>query len=421
MKKLLIVCLLLILAITAVIGYRKYQKKNQPYLTVVGKIRMADGLGRQSADLIQAMKEEVCVNFIATEKGDLRNVPGDILKIIKKRPSSMGKFIILEDVIWTEKTPNYLKLSENESSIRIAYSMFETDKIPEEWSLLLNLYFDAVVVPDSYYVDVYKKSGVNIPIFELPLGLVMDDFLSAPLKQERNHPLVFANFSGEGFRKNHLVLVRAFAKVFKNNPDVILRINSRFPHTESGKLLRKEIRDLNLQNVHFTELSLERKGYLDLFQSIDCYVNISKGEGFSIQPREAMALGIPSILTDNTAQSTICKTGLVKAISSPILEPAYYDMLQRTSGNFFNCSEEEVANALVDMYVNYESYLAKAQSARKWASQYSFNQLKPLYRSLIKPQSVVLGNENRITEDGIMTTSEKLYQKYIRILDEISE
>jgi hypothetical protein len=35
--------------------------------------------------------------------------------------------------------------------------MFESSEIPPEWADSLNTYFDAVAVPDKFFVNVYKK------------------------------------------------------------------------------------------------------------------------------------------------------------------------------------------------------------------------------------------------------------------------
>ena len=77
--------------------------------------------------------------------------------------------------------------------------------------------------------------------------------------------------------------------------------------------LKKQIKQFKLTNVELTEGMLSREENIDFFRDIDCYVLVSKAEGFSITPREALAAGIPCILSNNTAHKTICETGLVYA------------------------------------------------------------------------------------------------------------
>lgn len=424
MRKLLFISSGIILcAVFLISGYKiknyhahKIEKKTPPYLTLIGIVKMADGVGRHCVEVMQGLYDHVEINFISTGDTNLADVPHHIKKIIKKNSPEFGKVILFQDVLWSPgaKAWKIFETPSQQDQIKIAYSVFESSKIPYEWTLILNTFFDAVAVPDKFLIEVYKNSGVTIPIFEVPLGLDLAMYLKEPLKKARNSPMVFANFSACSDRKNLITLVHAFNKAFGNNPNVHLKINCRYSDKDMNKLLKKEIKRLNLSNVFFSELCFEAVSYIKMFKSIDCYVTLSKGEGFSIQPREAMALGIPVIATDNSAQKTICESQLVKSLSSPILEPAiYWD--NEEVGYFANCHIDEAADALKDMYENYDQYLKNAQEARNWAKNYTFETLRPIYLNLIAPKEVILGKENKITSDYLMTNSPELYQKYLNI------
>ena len=331
-------------------------------LTVVGRVDMSDGIGKTSMELLQSLKPHLKVNFLPVRKLSKKRqktMPRNLVKLVCNGPSQVGKVILFEEIISLESYKPYKILDEiqDKSAMRIAYSMFESSKIPEEWVRVLNAYFDAVAVPDRFLVEVYENSGVNIPIFELPLAVDFRPFLREPLKKSANKPMVFANFSVCIDRKNHLQLIRAFAQAFGNSSDVLLKINAKSSESGLNEKIKEEIRSLNLTNVEFTEQKLEAADYLKLFKTVDCYVSLSKGEGFSIQPREAMALGIPTIVTNNTAQSTICKSQLVRAIESPIAVPACYHWTARTHGVNYDCYLEEAALALKDIFYHYPNYL----------------------------------------------------------------
>lgn len=60
------------------------------------------------------------------------------------------------------KPIKYLPVNAN---LKIAYSMFETDKIPSGCVTILNQKFDAVIVPDIFLKTAYGNSGVVVPIF----------------------------------------------------------------------------------------------------------------------------------------------------------------------------------------------------------------------------------------------------------------
>jgi len=405
------------IAISGVLLYPVYLRFwQQPELTVCGFIDMTDGLGRQSIELIEAFHQDINTSFVATRPNRLADVSPSLQKVATRKKSRLGKVIIFEDLLWWPKEEKYRKMVDKayEDSIRIAYSMFESTKIPTEWVMILNKHFDAVAVPDSFLLDVYKNSGVKVPIFIVPLALNLNPMLEQPLKKERHSPLVFGNLAACNDRKNQLMLVRAFAKAFGNDPNVRLRINCRGGEQEISSAITREIIKLGLTNVDFTQFALNRAEYLKLFQEIDCYVSISKSEGFSIQPREAMALGIPVIATDNSGQKTICDSGLVRIIDSPYPEISISPW-GNAYGHVFNCSQDAVVDALLDVHNSYDNYLQKAPLARKWAENYQYENLKSLYRSLIKPKKVILGNEDKISEEGLVTSSKELYEKYQKI------
>lgn len=406
--------------IFALIGWKFFSKKDkydEVHLKIYGYVKMADGIGRQAVELIQALKEDVSVAFVPTRVTDPTDIPSDVLKIVMRdQRRCKSKVAILEDVIRMPGHSPWKMMIKRSTpdQIKIAYTMTESTKIPAEWVYALNGYFDAVVVPDSFLVEVYKNSGVEIPIFELPLGLYLDPFFKEPLKEKASNPMVFGYLSSCIERKNHLQLVRGFAKAFGNRDDVSLRMNYRYGEEAFITAVKEEISKLGLENIHFTNFELENAPYLRYFKSLDCYISVSKGEGFSIQPREAMALGIPVIVTDNTAQSTICKSGFVKSIPSLIEEPALY-WWGLVHGKRFDCKVDDIAAALLDVYENYNDYLKKANQSREWAHFYEFKNLKNRYLNLVKPKKILLGNENKITEEYLMTTSEVLYNKYKKL------
>ncbi len=411
MKKLLI-----LLTLTCFL----FSDQAPPYLTIIGPVNMEDGLGRQAIELCDSLYGKETMQCVGLDTIKLTNVPKRLIPIIKTPENHLpfGSIVIFDFCLWfPHGKPHYklLTLPKPEDQIRMAYSMFESSQIPKQWVEILNERFDLVVVPDPFLVDVYKNSGVEIPIFELPLGLNLKKFLNKPLKNNRNKPFVFANLGSSIFRKNQIKLIQAFAKAFGNNPDVELIINSRTAIRMFHLKVEQEIKRLSLSNVHFKLQRLPEKEYISLMMNADCLVNNSLGEGYSIQPREAMALGIPVILTDNTAQSTLCQSGIPLSIPC-YAEPAYYDFLNGYYGDFFNHEVDDLANALTEMVKNYGEYLSKAEAAREFAAQYDYSHLIGRYQNLIHPKEVQLGRQNLLTEEVLITNSDALFQKYQRIL-----
>lgn len=379
-------------------------------LTVVGPILFPDGIGRLSILFMDMLKSDLKINCISNRQS-LTDVPKGVQAIVKNPDKRAGNVALLTDFLWV-KTFHAMGQNMPDSLIKIAYSMLESTAIPEQWVIVLNTKFDAVVVPDISIKEIYMNSGVKIPIFELPHPIYIEEFLGRQLKTKKNKPFVFGMSAGLFRRKNHLMLLNAFAETFGNNPKVKLKIHSRFGDLAVMRSLEKKIRLFNFKNIEFIRQAFSRSEYIQFMSSLDCYVLLSRGEGFSVTPREALALGIPCILSYNTAQITICDTGFVKSVASNRMEPAFYDMFDRICGADFNCTKADVKKALQEVYTNYNTYLLKAHEGREWVKQYQMPNLKQKYLALIKPKKVLLSDKNCVTDDYLETDSKALFEKY---------
>lgn len=402
-------------------------KKVEPELTVIGRVNLADGICRQAGDLIENLKDELVISFIPTypEACDSTGLSPKARSIVEKtKELGYGDIILYEEILQlpsdTVHVENFFHKPDSKR-VRIAYSMCESTGIPEKWVSLLNTHFDLVAVPDKFLVDVYRKCGVKIPIYLLPLGLNMTKWIKAPLHEAPKGVFTFANLSAAFYRKNQPLLVRAFAQAFGNRSDVRLIINCRNGMNDTKKAIHREIQLHKLTNVIFRESSLDSDRYFDLMNKVDCYVSLSIGEGYSIQPREAMALGVPVIATNALAQETICATDLVRTVPANIRRKAFYELFGTYIGEHRACTVEDAAAAMRDVYENYEEYLAKGAEAKKWAATSDFSHLRPYYLSLLNPKKISLGTENKVTPNEIITNSETLFKKYSRIIEKRSQ
>lgn len=382
-------------------------------VTLVGRINFADGIGRIPISIIDMVKNELEINFISTRANGLilNDISKNVKNIIKKNANNMqGKIAILCEELWYpfhNPIPFVPK-----KSIRAAYSMFESTKISKIWVDQLNTNFDMVLVPDSFLVNVYKESGVTIPIFVLPIGLYLDRFFNQP--KIKNAQFTFGMTAAFHKAKNQELAIQAFAETFGNNRNVSLHIHGRNGKGNAYcKSLKDKINKLKVNNIKIIETSLTQQQLVTFMASLDCYILLSKGEGFSITPREMLAMGIPCILSNNTAHKTICDSGFVKAVPSEIFELADYKRFGLFDcGYQFNCKVEDVKNALKDVYNNYSLYIEKANAGKKWVSQYKYQNVKELYLSLLKPNKIILGDKNEITTTHIITDSKTLFDKY---------
>lgn len=392
-----------------------------PYdLAVVGMVCFADGIGRQAIGLIDCLKDDLSIKFVHTRKAkelQLQDVPEGVKEIILSRRPGKSNVAIFEDVLsnGNSKAPEYYFKKMPPATIKIAYTMFESTAIPDEWVDILNNHFDAAVVPDEFLVSVYKNSGVTIPIFVIPLGIYIQEFLDQPIVHKTHTPFTLG-FSGSFTdRKNHIKVLEGFARAFGNSSKVKLRLHGRSGEANYDMLVER-IAQLGLTNVELIRSSYRWQEYLEFMQSLDAYISCATGEGFAVPPREALALGIPCILSSHTAHKTICDSGLVLPIPATISKPAYYNHLDQYIGCDFDCDTQDVAHAMVKMVYDYQHYSSLREAGREWARGYLYQHLKPKYLTLVKPKKVVLGNKNCVSNGTLTTDSPALYAKYLSIL-----
>lgn len=398
---------------------KKINKNNVDLSVVAGLVKFNGSLCRQTITLLETViPHNINANIIGRSNiGDIENK--QVLNILKQASKSNqpGNVAILEDVIYTKKFDGFATVPKN-SHIRLAYTMFESSRIPQVWVNRINQ-LDGAIVPDEYIKKAYIKSGVTVPIFVVPLGAYLHKFLELPGKTGPNKKFTFGCIAMEISRKNLEMLINSFAQTFGQNKDVQLVLKLSYSGESRPGYLESLAKKAKRQNIKISRAALNWQEYVKLMESFDCYAYISKGEGFSVTPRESIAAGIPTIITNNTAQKTICKSGIVKIVESKIKEPAKYFWFNDTDlqqcGHQFNCQQEDVCNALLDVYSNYNHWLEKAQNGRNWAEQYLPENLSLKYLNIIKPTKIILGSDNIVTDEYLMTNNENLLKKYIQL------
>lgn len=393
-------------------------------VSTVGSINYTEGLGRIPVGLIALFKDTLAINHVKVPgtSYDMRHVPSEVsehLKNVDTTPGNVALFTLplyLKGRVFADYVPE-------QSYIKIAYSMIESSALPPLWADILNNQFDAVVVPDDYYYDVYCNSGVRIPIFVLPHGIYLEKFFAAAderkLNLKKDSDFIFGCIGSFIPRKNQDLLIDAFHEEFKNEPWVKLKLHGNWWFEDYRSKIKQKIADWKTYSIIVSENKLSENECIAFYKSLHCYVLLSKGEGFSVTPREALAMRIPCILSNATAHRTLCNNGFLYCIDSNLKEAADYGPLFRKAegGFYFNSDIKKVRKALRDVYTNYQKYSKKAQKGREWAAQYEWKSLKNKFLNLLKPQKILLGEQNVITDDALITNNRALYEKYEKLIE----
>jgi len=93
-----------------------------------------------------------------------------------------------------------------------------------------------------------------------------------------------------------------------------------------------------------------------LYESAHVYLQPSRGEGFGLQPLQAIAQGIPTVLTDGHGHASFAQYGIGLSWKH---SPAEY-FIYGDAGDWFEPDLDELCEAMYDTYTNYEPHRAKA-------------------------------------------------------------
>ncbi|HEY8022456.1 MAG TPA: glycosyltransferase [Thermoanaerobaculia bacterium] len=189
----------------------------------------------------------------------------------------------------------------NLARYRIGYTMLEVDGFPDDWVRRANR-MDEVWVPSAFNRDGFLRCGLERPIHVVPLG-VDTDYFHPGVRAHKNPDgeFVFLSIFEWGERKEPWLLLKAFNEVFSAREPV--RLLCKVINRDSALSLREEIRRLRLKESggrisYLFNLDFPHYQLGSLYASADCFVAVSRGEGWNMPLMEAMACGLPAIATD---------------------------------------------------------------------------------------------------------------------------
>ena len=168
----------------------------------------------------------------------------------------------------------------------VIHTTFDGDMLPDSWVRILNR-AGIIWAPSQWSKNVFKRSGVTRPIFVAGYG-VMPDVFNWVERDFNEGPFTFLAWGGRAFdRKNVTTTIKVFGKL--NLPDSKLVV----------KLATGQIKNIiSNKNIKVFYGDLPDWQLAMFLVPAHCLVYPTSAEAFGLMPLEAMACGLPVILTD---------------------------------------------------------------------------------------------------------------------------
>lgn len=231
--------------------------------------------------------------------------------------------------------------------IPIISTMWEATDLPASFTENLHE-FETVIVPSQQNVELFSRFHDNVRF--LPLGVDPDVWHYTP----RPRPGRFFDFliGGSGARKGTMLAHDAFVKVFGDD------------HWEHGsgpipRLIMKSPRGeepISHKRVMMVSGRLSPEEEVALYEDAHCYLQPSRGEGFGLQPLQAIAQGLPTVLTDAHGHGAFAHLGWT--LSSTLTPAAYF--VYGDAGEWWEPNFDELCGHMEWIYGHYDEAQARA-------------------------------------------------------------
>lgn len=208
-----------------------------------------------------------------------------------------------------DETPEFYERDEHRNA-NIGMTIFEMSGIPPLWVNNINECCDELWLPNQFNEQLFRSSGVDVPIHLVPHGLDTKKYTPevSPLTIHNKKGFTFLSVFQWTPRKGPRILLRAFFEEFSEKEDVCLLLRvfrSNASYSEQA-IIKREIKMLKQEyhpngkgpRVVFIGDNIPDELMPSLYRSADCFVMPSRAEGWNMPAAEAQACEVPVITTN---------------------------------------------------------------------------------------------------------------------------
>jgi glycosyltransferase involved in cell wall biosynthesis len=280
-----------------------------------------------------------------------------------------------------DKAVLYLERFRNLYEELIAIDVCDSDRMSGYAVELLNN-ADRVVVPSSYCVDVYRSSGVKVPIYRIPHGVDPEWYSTSsfwdakPIKhvnpalaelylykaRRGKKLLLFWLWHSPG-RKGWPEVRQVYERLVKERGDVMLVLKTVHPNMPEFH----EVMHLGAIQIYGWLSEYEKMALYDL---ADITLMFSRGGGFELSALESLARGVPVIASnigswvDYIPDFLLVRAGeRVKVFENNAIHVGYG----------YKVGVEDAVGKIHDILENYNDYRARVE---EWREKVLYNEYR---------------------------------------------
>ena len=363
-------------------------------LCVVGRCNFATGLGAMTYAACELLSRAYPTCLLPTEPG-LRDEDAVTLPNGRRMPVCRDfapiKLFLFCDVLWNGTGDNNFLLVPDPApgQVRIAWIVFDSDELPPVWVDILNNRFDLLLTTSPHLMDIAARSGVTIPAASLPIALDLAGALARPAPRRKPGKVRFGSVAAFHPRKGIETLTEAFLSAFPGREDVELVLHSNLAFGDTFDRVTALVDEFDADNVTLTHerLSVDEKDHL--IRSFDVLVNCSRGEAYSVGPREALAAGSALVLSHVGGHQDLAGLPGVFSVAPEMAVPARYPEINgMVFGRQHAVSVSAVAAALrqAHAFATSPAFAQTLPARRAAAADWSFDGLELAFATLIDEQ-----------------------------------
>lgn len=260
-----------------------------------------------------------------------------------------------------------------DTKYKIIYTMFESDKIPEDWVDYLHA-ADLVVVPSRWCQKIFKQSGIDSIVVPLGYNNKLFKYIDRPKKRDN---FTFLHYDAFNVRKGHFEVLEAFEQEFSKDEPVKLILKTSREHV--GVPLAPSV----YPNVKVIYGKVPEQELIDICASADAFVFPSRGEGFGITPLEAMATGLPAIIPNAHGISEYFNKDYMLGVSAREHCTAIYRRLTDV-GDMRKCSVKDIRRQMRWCFDNPVKARALGKKASKYVQKWTYTATAEQFRKIFE-------------------------------------